>query len=1121
MIPSRLLQAVVAIGLLGWGSSAHAFSTRVHIKLSNDVREALIASGDGTIRLQWSDGVVELPTEDADAIVNQPLAFRAGAIGPDNFVFPGMTDATHALGQNPFELCEILYRDAVVEEERAYALGCFLHGTTDAIAHHFVNFFTGETFTLTPLSADRASNFSNVVGHIVTESEIQRAFWRADPSDFDSGALQLNIPRGFVSRNFHDMRSDLWQRMMANTVERLDRTQAAMPDANLLEVVRGTELGPWEYLGLAPRFVEELQMQRGDLRDFVLAEIADMQDPGSARGMQLMVGTGPDGVLSTADDTTACDVSCAELWGRYRVFTNILLPRMDAGGRELPSAYDTISDDLGRQLNLFLPALLETIENLAVVLNTPLSSEDDSGFDLSPALITETIMPMREWVDQILAIDFDLLANAITPSWYRRLESLFASLGVDIRIGSLLEVLFGPQLDQIRTLIEEQVIGVAQTFLEDLTADLRAMGPEWEARVGSQLAASAPMGAGGHALDRVTESGLFAYSFNLVSATLANHELVVSMNEVATGAASFDASYTHHWTQAGLCDYLQGEIFPEGTSVGAVLSIRTDEMFFPAGAEEDSPVECHNGSLSMFGEPTRESCMVTTLESLFDDPTGSISRSYPPMWAAIMPQCRDIRVPGLPDPPDRPDAGPGDRDGGTTGDDGGTTGPDGGMMMMSSGGCGGCSTTSGDTPGGLFLVMLLLFGWRRRAGVALAALLAFGVGCGDDSTPERDAGVDSAVVDAAREDSATGMDAAMDSGGMDADMEMDAGPDRRRELLDALGSSTWNSLQSRTEGEDLVERAYEMRFEAGSLEWAEIRNPFGPARFRTLRSFSVMADGRTIESIILSPDGWPPHPRNGARETWEIEVVAGDPRILRLTNTDTDATEEFAEGEWPAPTEGLTAEVRVFGASGPIWDSFCGAGGLLDSFSVEEAQAFWEFARGESPEPDTGFDVVAGARLLEWDDSSDGANDFSVTDLDGMDRLGGTTLTTQFNWAVRYTGSITHPGGAFEARENDDRLEDGLWMFAQDGVGGSSFTSDVLLEVHNWANPDRTDDEVRISPDPAAGAVPFEVIAVRCGMPFAGKEMRAELRLGGGAWMLVGEQPSTPIINDDLFPPAL
>ncbi|MEQ1568203.1 MAG: hypothetical protein ABMA64_21365, partial [Myxococcota bacterium] len=80
---------------MGWlgllGVDAHAFTTRVHVALANDVYEALAASDGRMIHLLGSDQRVELDPVDAGAILAHPLEFRAGAIGPDNFVFPAMT----------------------------------------------------------------------------------------------------------------------------------------------------------------------------------------------------------------------------------------------------------------------------------------------------------------------------------------------------------------------------------------------------------------------------------------------------------------------------------------------------------------------------------------------------------------------------------------------------------------------------------------------------------------------------------------------------------------------------------------------------------------------------------------------------------------------------------------------------------------------------------------------------------------------------------------------------------------------------------------------------------------------------------------------------------------------
>lgn len=159
-------------------------------------------------------------------------------------------------------------------------------------------------------------------------------------------------------------------------------------------------------------------------------------------------------------------------------------------------------------------------------------------------------------------------------------------------------------------------------------------------------------------------------------------------------------------------------------------------------------------------------------------------------------------------------------------------------------------------------------------------------------------------------------------------------------------------------------------------------------------------------------------------------------------------------------------------------------------------------------------DVVAGARLDELRDES-GANRFSITDLPGFDpaTLGGTTLSDSFHFVVRYTGTIDHPGGAFGMREVDDAVEDAVWGFVGDGVGGVT----AFLEVHGWIWPDRTSDEPSITLP--AGPVDIEIVILRCAVQIAPIAM--QVRSGGGAWTTIGSAPTAPAIDETLFPPVL
>lgn len=1085
-------------------SSAFAYTTRVHISLANDVREDLIDSGDGTLRLRWSEFAVALPEEDVAAIIDEPLAFRAGAIGPDNMIFPGMTDATHAVDQDPFRQCQLLYEDAITSAERAYALGCFLHGASDSIAHHFVNYFTGETFTLNPISSGRVSSWSNVVGHITTEGLIQASLLEADPSRFSTSALSHDLPRSFVLRNYFDEDAPLWQLMSRHALARLNAARG--PGVSLAEAVEDAELAPYEYLVLSPVFVREADTARADLRAFVEGEIADMQDWSSARGSELRVGAGPDGELSTRDDTTACDTSCASEYAQYVTYVRLLEPRYDAGGRELPSAFDKIIDELGEDMAALLPALLDVVENISGALNGELIV-GGSGLDIEPTDIPGYFAPLDDWVDDTTTIDWDTVVRAVAPEWLVDLDSFFDSLGVPWSLGTLMRAIFEPVLDQIREAVQEYVIGAARTYLEDLTTEYRATYEMWQADEGDALTAAAPTDLSGNTLDYIEDSGLWAYTFNMVAVTLADHRVVlVDGDPIENGPTSFDASYTPRWTQLGLCPYLGEAVFPEGFDVRALLSVN-DGVLHPSTASVDAPVECHDGDLTRFGDASADSCAHSDLPTLLSAQVGSVSRAFPPEFASGMPACANLMIPGLPDPPPPgPDAGV------MPGTDGGVVGADAcHCLPPASGGCGcrvGASRTGGAGWFALGLAALLAcrLGRRRRLGLAAVAVMALSA-CDPMAPPTDDV---PGGTDAGPREDVPGLDGGgEDDGGGTADGGRDAGPDLRRELMEALGSSTWSALQTRFEsggGGSTVQRAYELHFRAASLEWAEIRNPFGPARRRRMRVFTIDRDGETVTSTVMTPETWPIDPLDGEEEQWRFEIVDGSPRQLIIESIDTGATETFVEGPWDAPTSGLTAEVRVFAADGAMNTAACNNSTTFDRATI------WGFARGASVEAPLEMDVVAGVPIQSWAATSA----FAVTDVAGFDTLGGTSLSDQANFVVRYSGAIDHDGGAIDMREDDDAVDGGLFVFLDDAVGSTSASS-LFLEVQYFSLiPDATDDEVSISLP--AGEVPFEAILWRC----TGSDEATDLEIDvGSGYGPVGTSITVPDLDEDLFPPAL
>lgn len=1138
-----LIAAAALAVTIGHATTASAFTTRLHIVIANEVRTALVAGGGKSVALKLGSFSVTLSDADAKAIIEQPLAFRAGAIGPDNVIFPGMTDPSHAIEQHPFEQCQVLYEMAITAEERAYAIGCFLHGSTDAIAHHYVNYLTGETFTLNPITVGRMSSWSNVVRHITAEAMVQKAAYNLKASNFGAGPMGHAIPKSFVLRAYFDTKSPLWQLSSKHARAKFEATRAAKPGASLPTLVSTSGLAPAEQLVMAPLYIEEIEAGRKKLRTDIEAAIKTMQDPTSVDGSKLKVTAGADGVIGTLDDKTACTFGCGALYAKYFTYVSILKPRKDASGMLLPSAFDKISDKLGTDLRGFSPALVQTIENVSTRMNGALSPTSD-GLDMSKADVAVTFTPLRDWSTALTTIDYETISRALVPDWLQKLEDLMSTAGVSVKIPDIVAALMQPVVQPIKDAVKTYVIDLAEAQIGTLIDEYKRNFATTSGEFGKRLTAVAS--TKGTVLASFFDSGLWAHSFNIAAAAIAKHELVLPEKGTDIGPATFDAAYTPSWMQPGVCDYLRTAIFPLGLDVKALLSIGDS----PARVFDDPAVECHDGVLGAFAAtPSLDNCRVVALPALMSSKRGSLSRSYPPSLGT-KPACRYLKVDGLPDPPEMPampDTGP------LPVDDAGNPIPvdDAGVPINpdepgatpsteEAGGCG-CRASSRNANGGAFALLAIaafvtarrrtvfLTGRRRKpaatanrgltpAASRLIVMVGVGmlVGCSSTDTTTAEGDTDVAAETATEGDAefdSSEPDVNVDSNVPDTAMMVDTKPEvfvpetgsPAAAMLTAIGDSVWSATQTRL-GKT---RAIEMRFHASTLEWGELRNPYGPARLRTYRSFTVDADGKTVQSTILSPSGWPIHPDNGKKETWTF-AISGSPR--KLTITSGAKTETFSEVAWPKPTTGLTAYVNVFSATGKINDAFCGTG----SFSSIDRAALWEFARGKSSEKPIGTDVVAGAKLLTWIDTSGGDN-FAVTDVDGFRTLGGTELTDQANFIVRYFGKVKHPGGTLKMREFDDDVKDAVWAFVGGKAGVSLSAADLFLEVHGKAAADSTADEP--SATAAAGELSIEIFVLRCAAPIQKTEV--QIALGTGAFQLVGNAPTVPQIDDLTFPPAL
>lgn len=1098
--------ALLASTVMTATDDASAFSTRVHILFANKVRDAVVA-GNGTVEL-WQGGTsVTLLPEDREAIINEPEAFRAGAVGPDNIMFPGLTDPSHAIEQRPFEQCERLYQSAVLERERAYALGCFLHGASDAVGHHYVNFMTGETFTLNPITSSRAQSFDNVVRHIIAEDMIQDALAEQSPSEFSSARLGHEIPKGFVVRSYFDSSSPVYELLSYKAINRYNGFIEDNPSATLLDVVLGVQATPAEQLVLLPIYRDQIEATRDYLREYLFDEIATMQDFSSPEGSQLLILPGPDGVLGTSDDDADCSVSCAQAFVKYFVFVGLTEPRYDAGGNELPSAWDKVSDKFSGDLEGLSPAMVDVIENVSARLNQGLDQGGIGISELDPADLEQDFDPLVAWAEDITTIDTMTIALAVSPQWLNDLEVFFQGFGLDVNVVEWVEAILEPVLQPIRDGIRAFVIEQAKEFVGDLVTQYKAQLAAIDAEYRSRLMAVRPEGASGDTfLDEFYASGLYGHTFNVMVVALADHRAILPVGDdlVGIGPASFDCSHTPKWMQVGACPYLAEVVFPLGLEVNGLVSLRKDGENLMSSLEEDSPVECHDGSLSAFAaEPRPETCELVSLGELVLEKEGTVSRGVPPELSPMSVQCQYLTIDGLPEPPEG--AGGSGNGGGSTGS-GDANG--GGGEGAGEDGCD-CraASTGGGRSGALALVLagLLLLRLRRRVGPAVASVMVLSACSDDGATSSGGAG---GASSSSSTSGGNGGDAsaggAPQGGGPGSGGEgPGSGGANAGDALEAeLRGTVWNGLQDR-DGKD---RAYEISFHASERQFGEIRNPFGPARNLTYAEFEISPNGETMFAVDEI---------SGEVSEWGIELVSSNPRTLRLSKP--GGLEVFTEGYWTVPETGLTAEVRVFPADGVVANAYCKA----SSFQCEiDYDALFGFARGENVETPLESDIAGGVELLSWYN----VPNFTVTDVEGFgfDSLGGTLLSDQYNFVVRYTGWVEHPGGALSMREQDDDVGEfsatgngGVWAFVGDDTGVGGFDELFLgVNAFGFCSEGSTDEPVvNVT---GSGFVPIEIIMVRCNTD--GPPVDAEMKITSGPWLYVGEQPTAPDVSLETFP---
>jgi hypothetical protein len=315
---------------------------------------------------------------------------------------------------------------------------------------------------------------------------------------------------------------------------------------------------------------------------------------------------------------------------------------------------------------------------------------------------------MTTWAQNLTTIDYRTLSQAVVPGWITAIENALQSVGVNVSVPDVARALLDPFIRPVRDMIQTRVIQEARAFVEALTAEYRAKAPADRTLYERVLRDAAPDGQAETVLDRPFDSGIYVHAFNLVAATLANHEVMLPgdwANATSDGPASFDTSYSPAWSQAGLCDYLREAVFPFGLSTTGLLSMTARDnpsVALLAKPQPDSPVECHDGAVDAFSlEPNASHCELTDLGGLISKKTGSLTRGYPPALAGGG-TCRNILVPGLPAPPPTASSS----SGGAQGE---------GSSSADSAGCG-CHNARAATPSMFGVLVLLLLARRTSCG---------------------------------------------------------------------------------------------------------------------------------------------------------------------------------------------------------------------------------------------------------------------------------------------------------------------------------------------------------------------------------------------------------------------
>ncbi|MBV1858463.1 MAG: MYXO-CTERM sorting domain-containing protein [Nannocystaceae bacterium] len=720
--------------------SADAYSVKVHIHIANEIRAELVRNWDAldcdptedaycgkpAIRLLGPGDetrFVILSEENAQAIRDNPEFWRGGAIGPDNTVFPGMTDPSHAWHFAPFSQCQAMLDATTDSAERAYALGCFLHGITDNNVHHVVNYFTGETFTLFPKDAaqDGELEFSllNVVRHMTVESKIEAALEEARPDAFTTDKLTHRIATDLYRRVYLSPDEEgrgLWHWFAGGLVQRKnDALRAAQldgfdPNMHLetsiediresgatieldgrvmdayieflstggsVQVLEPGGLAPYHYVLLLPELVEDVKR---------LLDIAQ------AHGEVKLATT-----LAQWQADGECSLTCPLLRGRKELYEHLFAEQN--GG---PSRFQQAVDLKKQELDGVTLGYVETVEKLSNLILTK------GAAALTAQDISMALAPIETAIDDVSDFPYELLF----PSW---------AVDVIDSVGPLREFLEGSvrliteqfkeqilaRMSEYTTLLKNQLLSLTPQAVEDLHEKARQLRDIAVSQVDQARldALGLDLSNADAALKNFGTSVLYMNSFNSVAGALANQEVVFSQAPTSFhggGPVSFDASYQVGYTQLSVCDDLAKVFYPCGTS--AIESLQGNfeacEKLDIISPEMEPNVECHDGdAVDWVDDPNPAQCVRREFDEVLgpeEGHLGSYSLAYPPELADRGPECFSPVVPGI------------------TAQDGSFDDIGGTQMEDMGDGESGCGCTSGNDSPAAGLLMFAIAGLLRR-----------------------------------------------------------------------------------------------------------------------------------------------------------------------------------------------------------------------------------------------------------------------------------------------------------------------------------------------------------------------------------------------------------------------